>query len=122
MLLTPLQSQDFGDAAIANGMSSSLRAEYLYEPTALLVAYGLSIVSAIACVMLGMVAIRKNGAVFSSNFSTIVRLTRGPELDELIGNEGPLQGADPLPRHVAEAVVIVGQGESPTSLQYCRWV
>ena len=50
-----------------------------------------------------------NRGSYTNSFSTIVRVTRDPELDRLIEEGEDRIGADPLPNHIAEATVRFGE-------------
>ena len=77
---------------------------YIYRPLDLYIAYGVSIACAVVCVGLGCAALYRNGLSYSSDFSTILRTTQREELHALIAPVDTA-GGDPLPLHIARAVV-----------------
>jgi len=97
------------DNAITNATQHTFESQFVYEPRTLLVAYGISTLVALLCVAMGVYALRQNGVSYTNSFSTIVRVTRDPELDKLIEDEGDLQGTDPVPPHIHNAVVKLGR-------------
>jgi hypothetical protein len=64
---------------------------------------------ALICVLLGVYALLRNGASYTNSFSTIVRVTRDPVLSSLIDDEGDLQGAEPVPKHIRRTKVQLGR-------------
>ncbi|KUJ09793.1 uncharacterized protein LY89DRAFT_761537 [Mollisia scopiformis] len=56
---------------------------YHYNPSPLLLSYGLALLFAILGVALGLYAFHLNGVIHSTAFSSIVATTRNRELDEL---------------------------------------
>ena len=79
---------------------------YSYNSRDLWRAYGIACSVALVATLLGVYAIWRNGGVGYQNiFSTFVRTTRDQGLRELI--EGDDRGAEPLPRKIAEAGVVL---------------
>ena len=97
------------DQATTNAVSSFYESQFVYEPRTLFIAYGLSTMFSLACVLMGVHALLHNGASYTKNFSTIVRVTRDPILSRLVEGEGDLQGAEPVPRHIRYAEVRLGR-------------
>ncbi|KAH0847447.1 hypothetical protein FOPE_00619 [Fonsecaea pedrosoi] len=97
------------DQTTATALRQRFESQFVYDPRALLAAYGLSAFFALACVLLGVHALLHNGASYTSSFSTIVRVTRDPALSRLIADEGDLQGAEPVPKHIRRAEVRLGR-------------
>ncbi|OAL39803.1 hypothetical protein AYO20_00715 [Fonsecaea nubica] len=97
------------DQTTATALRQRFESQFVYDPRALLAAYGLSALFALACVLLGVHALLHNGASYTSSFSTIVRVTRDPALSRLIADEGDLQGAEPVPKHIRRAEVRLGR-------------
>jgi hypothetical protein len=64
-------------------------------------------------VVMGMIALLLNGASYSHNFSTVLRVARGAELSEELRDED-LKGEDPLPKHLADAQVRFGEAIEST--------
>jgi hypothetical protein len=74
-------------------------------------------------VLLGVHALLRNGASYTNSFSTIVRVTRDPALSRLIADEGDLQGAEPVPKHIRRAEVRLGRNAKSTSPSYASsWI
>ncbi len=90
-----------------NATSLFFRSDYVYESEALIIAYAISNIISLLCVGIGIYAIYKNGASFTNNFSTIVRVTNHLDLEESI-EEKDRAGSDPVPRHLAGTVVGLG--------------
>jgi len=108
MLSSPLLTQD---ASLSSKVQvpitiTTYANTYIYAPKDLFLAYGLSLLAALLSVLIGAYALQSNsGRSYSNHFSTFLRTTRDPDLSALVGSED--FGADPLPRHVGEARVIV---------------
>ncbi|KAK3316761.1 hypothetical protein B0H66DRAFT_576522 [Apodospora peruviana] len=77
---------------------------YAYSPRNLVIAYGLVIGFSLAIVIAGLVCIYAAEGAFSASFSTIVRTTRGPQLDRIV-QSSETHGKDPLPRNIAETKI-----------------
>lgn len=91
--------------AVSSNVTTQLTQNiYVYNPLDLYLAYGLTLVSALICICIGSLALTGNGVSFSDEFTTILRATRNPELDHLVA-EGECNGADPTPKHTAEALL-----------------
>ena len=103
-----LPDTDNASMVKVNADSHFFRSDYVYEPDALIIAYTISNVISLLCVLVGIYAIYENGASFTNNFSTIVRVTNHLELEESIA-EQDRSGADPLPKTLAVTVVHLGQ-------------
>lgn len=102
---TPLLSFVDVDAS-----STFTRNVYDYKSRDLIISYTLAVVLSTVCMLLAVHAIRDMGAVYSNNFSTAVRVTRGQtRLDHLIVDEYDRSGAEPLPKRVADAYIWVGK-------------
>jgi len=91
---------------------------YIYASRDLFLAYGLSFLATALSVLIGAFAVlySNDGRSYSNVFSTFLRTTRDPELSALVGSDD--SGADPLPRHVGVARVIVEVGGG--SIETCR--
>ena len=81
---------------------------YAYNPRNLAIAYGLGIVASTAIVIVGLICIHAAEGSFSSSFSTILRMTRGSQLDGLVP-ASETQGKDPLPAHLARTKILLRQ-------------
>ncbi|KAH8892986.1 hypothetical protein GQ53DRAFT_822484 [Thozetella sp. PMI_491] len=80
-LLTPVQFRE-------------MRNVYRYNSTDLLASYMTAVTVTLLTVSVGLYALSANGASHSNSFSTILRTTRNPDLDEL--SKGQNLGAAPL--------------------------
>lgn len=88
---------------------SSFVIQYSYEPRDLAIACGLSIFWAVVCMILGAIAMAQNRGLYTNSFSTVIRVTRDPELDRLIKEGEDRIGTEPLLDHIAEATVRFGE-------------
>lgn len=84
---------------------------YVYSSKNLFLSYGLALGFAFLAVVAGCVSIHHNGASYSNKFSTIIRTTRGQEMEDLVASDDR-DGADPLPKYLANARIRLGDGES----------
>ncbi|KAI9853104.1 MAG: hypothetical protein M1838_001605 [Thelocarpon superellum] len=71
---------------------------YVYLRLDLWLAYGIALIFAILCSVLGSSALLHNGLSYTNDFTTILRTTRNPGLDNLVA-ESEASGADPAPAH-----------------------
>jgi hypothetical protein len=78
---------------------------YVYDRFGLLLAYGLSFLAVCICAVIGLHAFVVNRGSYQNLFSTFLRVTNSPQMRALIQSED--NGADPLPKHLAQAVVDV---------------
>lgn len=75
---------------------------YAYDATTLWIAYGTSIAFAAIAVLVGAIALYLNGASYSDNFSTVVRVAKTASFSvEVKDSDG--SGSDPLPKHLRGA-------------------
>lgn len=77
---------------------------YIYAASKLWLAYGLAVGATAVIASLGLAAMIANNASFSDKFSTILRLSRGAQLNYEI-NHTDLSGRDPLPAYAKKATV-----------------
>ncbi|EXJ62089.1 hypothetical protein A1O7_02522 [Cladophialophora yegresii CBS 114405] len=111
------------DSTTAPANRQVFQSQFVYEPRTLLIAYGISALFALICVLLGVHALLRNGASYTSSFSTIVRVTRDRALSRLIADEGDLQGAEPVPKHIRRAGVRLGRNAKSGSPTYASsWI
>lgn len=80
---------------------------YTYAARRLWIAYGLALALTLLVVGAGCVNVVNAGATYSNRFSTVLRTTRGAELDTLVTTEHR-GGEDPAPRAVRQARLGVG--------------
>lgn len=79
---------------------------YTYNPRDLWLAYGIACAAILVSTLLGTYAMWCNGGVgYQSIFSTYVRTMRNPELQNLVDVND--RGAEPLPKKLAEASIIL---------------
>jgi hypothetical protein len=83
---------------------------YAYNSRNLLLSYGLVLGFALTAVTADCVSICYNGASYSNKFSTILRATRGQNLEELVALNDQ-KGAGPLPSYLAKARIRFGDAE-----------
>ena len=83
---------------------STLHNVFVYSRLHLWLAYGPAVLVLTLIVIAGLVSTLRNGASFSDNFSTILRLSRGANLDTTISGDD-LDGKDPLPRYLKRAKI-----------------
>ena len=83
-------------------------ATYYYKPWNLWLAYGSAILSASLCVLSGIRSLYKNGYSYNNTFSTVLRTTRGRDLDELVDRAEVIdaRGANPLPEQISKAQIV----------------
>jgi hypothetical protein len=75
---------------------------YDYDAATLWLAYGIAILFTLLAVAIGFYAIVANGASFTNDFSTIVRVTKSAELSVEIEEEDGA-GKNPLPKYLEKA-------------------
>ncbi|KAK5548563.1 hypothetical protein LTR23_001693 [Exophiala sp. CCFEE 6169] len=100
---------------------------FTYAPRALFISYGIAVLLAALCLSLGLVAMFGNRVSYTNNFSTILRVTRDSAFSALIEDDEDANGADPLPKHVADVMVTfvdqgdnVGSGDSAAGMRVLR--
>lgn len=81
---------------------------YIYNSEDLFLAYGIGFVCALACSLLGLHAFFANDASYQNMFSTFIRAANDPALHSLIREDDA--GADPLPKHLANVRLVMGEG------------
>ncbi|KAK0919569.1 hypothetical protein LTR91_002466 [Friedmanniomyces endolithicus] len=81
---------------------------YIYAAYKLWLAYGLAIAATALIAVCGLAAMLANGASFSNSFSTILRLSRGAQLDRKV-QDADLSGRAPLPGYLEKATVRFSQ-------------
>jgi hypothetical protein len=96
---------------------------YDYRSKELYVAYGLSILVAAACLVLGLVSIHRNSGSYSNDFSTVLRTTRHLSLREVVGTTQS-NGLTPLSKDLAEVKIVMmesdGNPDVPAGFQVVR--
>lgn len=78
---------------------------YVYAASTLWLAYGLAILATAFAVGIGIIALALSGAAFSSNFSTIFRISRTARISEEV-TAAESDGRQPLPERLAKARVV----------------
>ncbi|EXJ87133.1 hypothetical protein A1O3_04091 [Capronia epimyces CBS 606.96] len=112
----------FSDETAAAVVKADFEPQFVYQPRTLLIAYGINTLFAFICVMMGVHALLQNGASYTNSFSTIVRVTRDPSLSRLIADEGALQGAEPVPKHIRRAEVRLGRMAKTSISNSSSWL
>ena len=86
-------------------------------------AYGISILCTLICVVSGCLALLYNGLSYTANFSTVLRTTRRADITSLVDPNDTFGGA-PLPKVIADAIVRydVVQGEGRDAVRGFRVV
>ncbi|KAL4899019.1 hypothetical protein BDW74DRAFT_164112 [Aspergillus multicolor] len=87
----------------------TLRNYYFYGATTLLLAYMSAVAVSIICVVIGFVALRRNGVAQGTSFSSVLLTTRNPELDRLA--VGHCLGVEPLRKEMGEVTLRFGEVE-----------
>ncbi len=93
-----LPAQDLrGDTALltrvqVNATSTFARNVDKYDARGLVVAYSLAVVGSAACILLAVLAVRDMRAVYSNNFSTVVRATSGQRCLDQVNNSLLMRG------------------------------
>lgn len=95
----------------------------VYSAPTLWLAYGLALFISLLCVVLGLFAVLRSRSSFTTQFSTILRASRGAELSVEI-QDRDFGGQDPLPKYM-EAMNVdfpdpVGPRGSEASLNSLR--
>jgi hypothetical protein len=80
---------------------------YVYTWKRLVLAYGLAVLFAAIAVVIGGLALLASGESYSYTFSTLLRTTRHKAVDAVVKPDDT-NGQDPLPKHIAEARIMVG--------------
>ncbi|KAL2426713.1 hypothetical protein ABEF95_012020 [Exophiala dermatitidis] len=122
MLYGVLPGVDYSGQTDAAVIKSTFQPQFVYQPRTLLVTYGVSTLFAFICVVMGVHALLHNGASYTNSFSTIVRVTRDPSFSRLIADEGDLQGAEPVPRHIREAEIRLGRSAKVSASHASSWL
>lgn len=78
------------------------RTTYVYSPAKLWISYGLAVGTAAFAAVIGLYGLLANGASYSFNFSTILRMVRNASMSEEVKPEDE-DGRDPLPSYLAKS-------------------
>jgi hypothetical protein len=96
---------------------------YEYRSAELFLAYGLSILVAGCCLLLGIVSIYRNSGSYSNDFSTILRTTRHPSLREAVDTDQSV-GLSPLGKALADVKIVMisdnGNQNGPAGFRVAR--
>ena len=84
---------------------------YTYATYKLWLAYGLAVGATALIALFGLAAMVANNASFANRFSTVLRLSRGAQLNCKI-NWADLSGQEPLPAYAKEATVSFSQAQT----------
>lgn len=77
---------------------------YVYSGFKLWISYGVAIALSAIAAVIGLIGLAFNGASYSHNFSTVLRVARGASMSQSI-KEQDLDGKDPLPSYLSKAVI-----------------
>lgn len=109
----PNYSSPFAPPQHVNVSLETYHNVYHYDQVTLWIAYGLAILFTLLAAVAGMAALIINGASYSDNFSTIVRISRTAELSvEVMDYDG--SGHDPLPTYLKHARIDLGANAENT--------
>jgi hypothetical protein len=104
----------FSDSYFANATASGIMVTeyntvniYVYTWKRLALSYSIAIILTFLAVIAGYVLLFINGAAYTNKFSTIMRTTRGADIDVLIAVQ-EMTGADPINERLAKARICVG--------------
>ena len=90
-------------------ISRTSRNIYVYSPTRLWLAYGLGLGLTFVVAAVGCWNVFSANASYSNRFSTVLRTTRGLELDALV-EKSHRNGEDPVPRAIKRAQLSIVEG------------
>jgi hypothetical protein len=93
---------------------------YAYDSRNLLISYGLAVGFALIAGIAGCASILSNGASYSNRFSTVLRTTRGHELEELVVHNDRT-GVDPLPKHLEKSRIDLRRGQVESERDVDAW-
>ncbi|KAI9694792.1 MAG: hypothetical protein M1822_000408 [Bathelium mastoideum] len=93
---------------------STTQQVYAYAAGKLWAAYGTATLFTLASVIVGILAMFRNGASYDDAFSTILRAARGAELSVEM-EHSDMEGRSPLPTYLANATVVLPVGKSEES-------
>lgn len=91
---------------------------YHYDQRDLLFAYGIAFACALICSILGLHAFFRNDASYQNVFTTYMRAMKSTELQMQVRDDDT--GADPLPKAIARAEVILVSSSACVGEQYSR--
>lgn len=113
--MNPGNRQNETGAAIVPVTVLTPQNAFVYRPRNLLISYISGVTATAVCVIVGFVCISKaSSEAFSTSFSTILRTTRNPQLDNLVSPAGT-SGAEPLSKPLATIKLRLVQGKRPLS-------
>ncbi|KXG45554.1 uncharacterized protein PGRI_033210 [Penicillium griseofulvum] len=109
-----------------NGANSSLPVTisspqnfYSYDSKNLLAAYMTALGVTVACVIVGLFALRENGVAQSTSFSSMLMTTRNPELDHL--TKGHCLGSDVVPDAIGDIKLRFGEVEGSEQYKHAAF-
>jgi hypothetical protein len=92
---------------------------YDYRSEELYMAYGLGILAAIACFVLGLVSLHRKSGSYSNDFSTVLRTTRHLSLREVV-DPAQSSGLSPLGKDLAGVMESNGDPDVPAGFRIAR--
>lgn len=91
-------------------------ARYLYSQKNLLIAYGVSVLVSLLCIIAGFLTMWNNRIAFTDSLTTILRATRSKKFDDILPRE-TTTGADPPTQTLSDTRVLwVGAGDRDDSV------
>ena len=93
---------------------------YAYDSRNLFISYGLAVSFALVAGVAGCVSICCNSASYSNRFSTVLRTTRGQELEGVVAHNDRT-GIDPLPRYLAKTRIDLRRGQVEVERDVDAW-
>ncbi|KAJ5436849.1 hypothetical protein N7445_007734 [Penicillium cf. griseofulvum] len=92
---------------------------YSYDSRNLLAAYMTALGVTVACVIVGLFALRENGVAQSTSFSSMLMTTRNPELDNL--TKGNCLGSDVVPDAIGDVKLRFGEVEGSEQYKHAAF-
>ena len=121
MTLSLMSTQGFQrDAKDINMTFYRTQNTYAYDSRNLLISYGLAVSFALLAGVAGCISIYYTGASYSNKFSTVLRTTRGQELEELVV-QNDRTGVDPLPKRLAKTRIDLRRGQLESGRDADNW-
>jgi hypothetical protein len=93
--------------ALVEAESTTTRLVYAYTRMALVLSYSIAVAATLFCLVIGLVALWRNGIASDVSFSRVLVTTRNPTLDNI--SRGSCLGGDPYPRHLRKTKLKFGE-------------
>lgn len=118
--MNPGNRQNETGAAIVPVTVLTPQNAFVYRPRNLLISYISGVTATAVCVVVGFVCISKaSSEAFGTSFSTILRTTRNPQLDNLV-SPAETSGSEPLSKPLATIKLRLVRGRKPLSQDQSR--